>query len=187
MVVLYDPPRTLQETALYQKLHSMEVPPNPIIARHFRVARKLLVELGSCAADLYWRSVFLGPPEEAAIWQPKMLQIIENWNFNMPNSNPASSGYNVTPQFTKLVEILRSCEMDNNCFRGIVIGVSHHSLKFNSWLLNPRLPVKRLPTATMLGELLTLLEDELPHARVACIAGTLRASAKTDVCVVESK
>lgn len=126
MVVLYDPPRTSQETALYSKLHNTDLHSNTMIARHFRIVRKLLIELGSCAADLYWRQVLLGPSPE--IWQPQMLQIIENWKFDMPNSNPASSGYNVTPQFTKLVEILRSCEMNNNYFRGIVIGASYPSL-----------------------------------------------------------
>lgn len=39
----------------------------------------------------------------------------------------------------------------------------------------------------MLGELLTLLEDELPHVRAICIAGTPHAPTPSDVCAMESK
>lgn len=51
-----------------------------------------------------------------------MKELVESWTFDMPNPNPLSSNYNVSPQFTKLVEVLQACETHDDTFRGIIIG-----------------------------------------------------------------
>lgn len=50
MVVLYDSPPARTETALYARLYEMDS--DRTLARQFKYARRVLVELGPCAADL---------------------------------------------------------------------------------------------------------------------------------------
>lgn len=53
---------------------------------------------------------------------PKIREVIESWTFDMPNASPLSSNYNVCPQFSRLVDVLQSCETQDTSFRSVIIG-----------------------------------------------------------------
>lgn len=40
----------------------------------------------------------------------------------MPNLNPSSKSFNVTPKFAKLIQILQCFEAQGEEFRGLVLG-----------------------------------------------------------------
>ncbi|KAJ7937136.1 hypothetical protein B0H13DRAFT_200014 [Mycena leptocephala] len=89
-----------------------------------------------CAADLVWRRALKnidvhnslyseeedddGPLEILNKTKTKIRDTIMNWAFTMPNLDPNSRGFNVTPKFLRLVQILKSCEPYGEDFRGIV-------------------------------------------------------------------
>lgn len=146
LVVQYDSPRPQGETDLYTRLYAMDKELS--LSRHFKNARRILAELGPCAADLVrmpvcfsivpssscypqlWRqaledrSIAKANANEETI-SPAIREFIENWTFDMPNPSPLSTNYNVSPQFSKLVEVLQSCETQDASFRGIIIGLSY--------------------------------------------------------------
>ena len=74
-----------------------------------------------------WRQVVDGAPlmtrkEETVPAQ--VQEFVDKWTFDMPNPSPKSSNYNVTPHFSKLVEILQSCETQDLAFRGVIMSAS---------------------------------------------------------------
>ncbi|KIP10639.1 hypothetical protein PHLGIDRAFT_494339 [Phlebiopsis gigantea 11061_1 CR5-6] len=145
-IVQYDAPSAGQETALYHKLRAMD--DQGQLKRFLKWSRKLLLELGPCAADLLWRQIFLGSIAEAYASQDfeRYRQVVEDWRFDMPSVNPKSTHYNVTPQFTSLLDALRLCGADSHGFNGLIY-------------------VKRPTTAVMLAELLRAVDDDFPHLR----------------------
>ena len=99
--------------------------------------------MGSCASDLIWRRALKDieanvPPtydeDEDAQGQPTISpekarigirDIVKNWVFTMPNLDPTSRGFNVTPKFAKLVQVLKACKVHGDNFRGIIFGLFH--------------------------------------------------------------
>ncbi|KAJ3544007.1 hypothetical protein NM688_g5792 [Phlebia brevispora] len=155
MVVLYDSPPARTETALYARLYEMDS--DRTLARQFKYARRVLVELGPCAADLLWREMLEDSATAKAAGQdkmnPKIREVIESWTFDMPNASPLSSNYNVCPQFSRLVDVLQSCETQHTSFRGVII-------------------VKRPVVAAMIVVLLRKLDDDiLPELRPYAVIG----------------
>lgn len=143
VVVLYGPPSRIAETRLFKQLLRVD-PEESLFRRQFRAARYALAEVGSCASDLIWRrdlqeieagvSSTYEEDEDAQSQssisleraQGSIRDIVKNWVFNMPNLDPNSRGFNVTPKFAKLVEILKSFRIYGDNFRGIVFGGYHH-------------------------------------------------------------
>ena len=139
VIVLYDSPVRTVETRLFKELHQWD-PDENLFRRHFRAARHVLSEVGSCASDLIWRralkeieaSVVLtyeedeDDEEQSGISSDRrrssIRDIIKNWAFSMPNLHSNSRGFNITPKFLKLVKILKSCEPYDDSFRGVVFG-----------------------------------------------------------------
>jgi endoribonuclease Dicer len=139
MVILYGPPLRTAETRLFKRLRQFD-PAETLYRRQFRAARYALADVGSCASDLIWRRALkdIGSniiptyeededaqnqsnmsPEKA---RTQVRDTIKNWVFTMPNLDPSSRGFNVTPKFAKLVQILKSCKLYGDDFRGIVFG-----------------------------------------------------------------
>ncbi|KAI0049624.1 ribonuclease III [Auriscalpium vulgare] len=131
LVVLYQRPSKLQFTSLYRRLR--EIDKDEVhLRRHFSAARHALIELGSCASDLLWRRALADveaavsemdedrDETEESVALLAARDLIKNWDFTMPNLDPSSRGFNVTPKFLKLVQIIRSCQPVTEAFRGIV-------------------------------------------------------------------
>lgn len=139
VVVLYGPPLRVAETRLFKEL--LQFDPEESLFRHqFKAARHALVEVGSCASDLVWRrdlkeiEASVSPvyeEDEDAQGQSStpsdktrssIRDTVKNWVFTMPNLDPSSRGFNVTPKFAKLVQVLKSFKVYGDNFRGIIFG-----------------------------------------------------------------
>jgi endoribonuclease Dicer len=139
MVILYGPPLRTAETRLFKQLRQFD-PAEVLFRRQFRAARHTLAEVGYCASDLIWRRALkdieanVSPtydededaqdqhsisPEKA---RSRIRDTVKNWVFTMPNLDPSSKGFNVTPKFAKLVQLLKSCKLYGDSFRGILFG-----------------------------------------------------------------
>ena len=61
---------------------------------------------------------------EAAIRKIKsnVRETVRNWSFAMPKLDHSARGFNVTPKFAKLLQILKSCRPQGDIFRGIIFG-----------------------------------------------------------------
>ena len=139
-IILYGPPLRTAETRLFKQLHQFD-PAEVLFRRQFRAARHALAEVGSCASDLIWRRALKDieanvsstyEEDEDAQSQPsispekarvRIRDTVKNWVFTMPNLDPTSRGFNVTPKFAKLVQILKSCKLYGDNFRGVVFGL----------------------------------------------------------------
>jgi endoribonuclease Dicer len=66
-------------------------------------------------------------PTDSAVQMAKARQgvyrTIKNWTFTMPNLDPTSRGFNVSPKIAKLVQILQCFQKEGDSFRGIVLGM----------------------------------------------------------------
>jgi len=140
MIALYGPPLRTAETRLFKQLRQFD-PAEVLFRRQFRAARHALAEVGSCASDLIWRRALKAieadvpttyEEDEDAQGQPyispekaraRVRDTVKNWVFTMPNLDPSSRGFNVSPKFAKLVQILKSCKLYGDDFRGIVFGL----------------------------------------------------------------
>ncbi|OCH93588.1 ribonuclease III [Obba rivulosa] len=145
VVFLYDPHRVkIDETSLAQRLREADkgesIPP-----RLFKNSRRVLRELGRCAADLYWRTVVDQLDQH-------LQHIISNWTFDMPNVDTTSPRTNVAPKFGKLVEVLKACEPYAEEFRCVIL-------------------VRRRAVANMIAELLRQIDDELEFIHPAVVTG----------------
>ncbi|KAI0069087.1 ribonuclease III [Artomyces pyxidatus] len=160
VVVLYERPAKLSFTPLYRQLRQVDKD-EVYLRRHFSASRYALVDLGSCASDLLWRralsdiessvaSIYDEDVEtEESMTLLEARDIVRNWDFTMPNLDPSSRGFNVTPKFLKLVQILKACQPYGDSFRAIVF-------------------VRRRATALVMVELLRTLDvgDLRPQAVV---------------------
>jgi endoribonuclease Dicer len=135
-VILYDSPIRITDTKLFKQLHQLD-PSGSLFRRHFKAARYALIEVGACASDLVWRRALkeieagVSPSyeeeEESRVQSEgnatkRILDIIKNSVFPMPNLDSSSRGFNVTPKFARLVQILKGCQPYGESFRGIVFG-----------------------------------------------------------------
>jgi endoribonuclease Dicer len=139
IVVLYDRPMRSTDTKLFKQLHQLESAESTFRS-YFHAARHALLELGSCASDLVWRralkdiesrvpslyeedeEVDSQVGEKLGKGRSSIRGTIKNWVYAMPNLDSSSKGYNVTPKFSRLVQILDSCKPYGETFRGIVFG-----------------------------------------------------------------
>ncbi|KZV65685.1 hypothetical protein PENSPDRAFT_737573 [Peniophora sp. CONT] len=137
LVVFHERLDQLPLTPLYRKLHEAD-PEEQYLRRYFSASRHVLVEVGTCASELVWRRaanviessiVELDEDEEPDPEAPQtkerlakleILNVIKHWDFSMPNLDATSRGFNVTPKFLKLAQILKSCQPYGEDFRGIV-------------------------------------------------------------------
>lgn len=99
-----------------------------------------LQDVGACGSDLAWRKALndieavevpVNGPEtgekiktsnDMAKAKANVVSTIKNYIFAMPNIDPSSRGFNVTPKFLKLIQVLKACEPYGESFRGIIFG-----------------------------------------------------------------
>ncbi|KAJ7276292.1 hypothetical protein B0H12DRAFT_1227452 [Mycena haematopus] len=167
VVIVYDRMRRPTETQLFRRILSLDTSEN-IFRREFKEARRVAVEVGMCASDLVWRRALKnidvdislyseeedddGPLEILNKTRAKIRDTIQNWAFTMPNLDPNSRRFNVTPKFLLLVQILRSCEPYREDFRGIVF-------------------VKRRAVALAIADLMPLLGEDVAFIRAHALTG----------------
>ncbi|KAH7916192.1 hypothetical protein BJ138DRAFT_996390 [Hygrophoropsis aurantiaca] len=103
-------------------------------SREFKIARNLLAEVGPCASDLSLRRALQTTPmpddagtDGSVTIQRSVQRFIEEWAFAIPNADITSKGFNVTPKFAQLLQILKSCKAYGEDFRGIIF-VHHREL-----------------------------------------------------------
>ncbi|KAJ7228751.1 hypothetical protein GGX14DRAFT_346266 [Mycena pura] len=178
LVLLYDKTHGSVETELLRRIRSWDTS-EAIFRRYFVEARRVQADVGSCAADLVWRralknididDTFPSADDEYYGDEPTrnlnrakfdIKATVKNWAFTMPNLDPNSRSFNVTPKFLRLVQILKSCEAYDEEFRGIVF-------------------VRRRATASAISDLITMLGEHVGfiHAFVFTRQGSLRENDK---------
>ena len=185
IVVLYDCPMRSADTKLFKQLHHLD-PGETTFGPYFQAARYTLLEVGACASDLVWRRALKDietrvPPsyedeevdgqagEKPGKARSIIRRTIKNWVYAMPNLDSSSKGYNVTPKFSRLVQILDSCKPYGESFRGIVFGKPVHSPLLR-WVPNS-LIVQRRVIALALTDILRHLVDQMTHIRPYALTG----------------
>lgn len=136
VVITYDPPTPISETALQQCLHTLD-PWETSIKEFLKASHCVAVQLGSCAADLILRHsitdlgyatsyhVGSGDGDVSSDLSDVLLNIrnaVKSWRYPVPNIDASSDGFNVTPKFLELYKILKCCEPYGQSFRGVVFG-----------------------------------------------------------------
>ncbi|KAG7449599.1 ribonuclease III [Guyanagaster necrorhizus] len=105
-----------------------------VLAQHLEASRRVVEELGPCASDLVWRRALGDIETSLSTWDEhddddaapeialkvSVRDIVKNWTFAMPNLDIGSRGFNVTPKFLRLVQILKACDPLDMRFRGLV-------------------------------------------------------------------
>lgn len=177
VVIQYEPSHTRPHTKLTQDIHQLD-PSGNVCESLFRDAHCALQELGSCASDLVWRRALkeIGTISEQDTDDSiekganEIRDLIENWDFSMPNANPSSRGFNVTPKFFRLTQVLRAHEPCGDDFRGIILGehVLHSIL-----LLCLHCVVRQGCVATIMADMLRVMTDGLEFLRPFAVAGNL--------------
>ncbi|KAG9317557.1 hypothetical protein JVU11DRAFT_1764 [Chiua virens] len=161
VVVQYEPAHAQSQSKLTQNIHQLD-PTWSTCYLLLRDAQYAVQELGSCAGDLVWRRALKDieifseldddDPSDKGINEVRNL--IENWDFSMPNANPSSRGFNVTPKFARLVEVLRAYGPCGDDFRGIVL-------------------VRQDCVATIMADMLRVMTDGLEFLRPLALTGNL--------------
>ena len=177
VVIQYEPTHTRSQSRLTQDIHQLD-PSGSMCESLFRDADCALQELGSCAGDLVWRRALKGigmipecgtddPVEKGA---SEIRNLIENWDFSMPNANPSSRGFNVTLKFSRLIQVLRAYEPCGDDFRGIIFGehVPHHN-RFFAHIAQ----VRQGCVAAVMADLLRVMTDGLEFLRPFAVTGNL--------------
>ncbi|KAK0486056.1 hypothetical protein IW261DRAFT_1582129 [Armillaria novae-zelandiae] len=113
------PSNTRQKTIL-DEISSLD-PSGRVFPQYLEASRRVLEELGPCASDLVWRRALRDMEISVSTWDdheddatPEMVlnapvrDIIKNWTFAMPNLDIGSRGFNVSPKFLRLVQILKA-------------------------------------------------------------------------------
>ncbi|KAF7301346.1 hypothetical protein MIND_00699800 [Mycena indigotica] len=124
---------------LSQRLQALD-PSHPALKQ----AQYIDEHVGTCAADFFWCNYSKnGPTTEQ---DAKLVQIIKNWNYTVPNLDPTSPGFNVSPKFLRLFQIVKAFEPYGKDFRGIIF-------------------VKCRITATVIAQLFSMLSELLPSIK----------------------
>ncbi|KAF9226467.1 hypothetical protein BS17DRAFT_775670 [Gyrodon lividus] len=160
VVIQYEPAHANSDTGLTQQVRELDV--GELICRNlFRDAHYALNELGPCASDLVWRRATKEAETIPEYDHDPMVnaendirELIKNWVFSMPNANPSSRGFNVTPKFSKLIQVLKACRPYGNYFRGIIF-------------------VQRTSVANVMADLLRTINDDLGFLRPFALTGEL--------------
>ncbi|KAK0454722.1 hypothetical protein EV421DRAFT_1758788 [Armillaria borealis] len=125
IIVLYDRafPSNRRQKTILDEITSLD-PSGRVFPQYLEASRRVLEELGPCASDLVWRRALRDIETSVSTWDdhddddatPEMVlnapvrDIIKNWTFAMPNLDISSRGFNVSPKFLRLVQILKACE-----------------------------------------------------------------------------
>lgn len=175
IIVVYRPSLLSEETRLCKRLHQFD-PEEVFFPRHFNSSRLALAEIGSYASDQVWRSALediedtdlpfsivetSGSSLDNISKQKAKLSIcesIKSWPMPVPNFDPSSPEFNVTPKFAKLVQVLKSCRSQDEAFRCIIFGWLRLTLIV--WKFTKNIPVhKRAVALAMLATFKTVQED----------------------------
>jgi endoribonuclease Dicer len=91
-------------------------------------------------------------PMDSAVLTAKARQgvyrTIKNWTFTMPNLDPTSRGFNVSPKIARLVQILQCFQKAGDSFRGIVFGMGYLFLSEHR-LISLKCDVESLPLQSL--------------------------------------
>ncbi|KAG6890960.1 hypothetical protein C0995_000917 [Termitomyces sp. Mi166 len=172
VVLFYEKAPLAVTSTLVEELQSL----HPIgstdgfVQKHFDDSRSVLVEVGTCASDLFWRRALKESNalssceirvESERIPIPEPIQnCIRDWTFTLPNLDTASPKLNVTRKFVMLVNALRSCGPYGEAFRGIIF-------------------VKKWVVALAIRDLLRMLDDSPLFFRPLIVtSGVLHASSE---------
>ncbi|TFK28818.1 hypothetical protein FA15DRAFT_664885 [Coprinopsis marcescibilis] len=133
-VVLFDRPEAEanQVISLYAELQGVDSS-EQVIGKQLREAGHVATQLGLCATDLFLRkelrhfgrnlpewSADMDESDPAEASRLKIRDTIKNWTFSMPNLDPSSKGFNVTPKFLRLVQVLEACSEYGEALRCII-------------------------------------------------------------------
>lgn len=141
VVVTYDVHQyKTTQTALSRLIRQTDTQGLVFRHRHYSIASRIYSELGSCAADLYWRHALAElddsgdsikessnvavPPNSVWSVRRELADVIHRWTFNVPDVERTSVKFNVSPKFAKLVEVLKERVHDEVAFRGLIFGMS---------------------------------------------------------------
>ncbi|KAI6105665.1 hypothetical protein F5141DRAFT_1189462 [Pisolithus sp. B1] len=126
VVVQYEPPSSSQDTKLTERIRAIQSSESSL-SEAFSAARHVIRELGPCACDLMWRRGMKGDAlaikddgDAVAKVTSELQNLIKGWSFAMPNVNSSSQGFNVSPKFARLIQILNTCKLYGDKFRGII-------------------------------------------------------------------
>ncbi|KAH6914993.1 hypothetical protein BKA70DRAFT_1257649 [Coprinopsis sp. MPI-PUGE-AT-0042] len=164
-VVLYDRADNHIPSQLFVKIQAID-PEFPCL----RDATHIAAEIGNCASDLTFRGALQGlekdlPAHSASSGSTQVQQriqirdLIRNWTFTMPNTNPSSDGFNVSHKLLRLIQTLEACSEYGEDFRGIIF-------------------VQRRATAVALVEMLKMLPDRLRFIRAVSVDGKMRTQSQ---------
>ncbi|KAJ8523549.1 hypothetical protein ONZ45_g63 [Pleurotus djamor] len=162
-VLSYHPAQSGLDTQLMKDLKQLD-PQEHIFGRYFRASRCVLTEVGPCAADLVWRRSLpelsrlpnqqlqsqadseRGPSGNTESNVAELINTVKNWPYTMPNLDPTSRGFNVTPKFIKLTHVIRASSTTGKDFRGLIF-------------------VRKRTTAFAIADMLRSLGDDLVNIR----------------------
>ncbi|KAI0939123.1 hypothetical protein AcV5_000626 [Taiwanofungus camphoratus] len=126
LVMLYDRADSVT-TSLSNQLCQADTA-GVIPSRLYKVAHDVFVELGSCGADMFWshalhdiwKTPLTSGDATANMAKSAIREVMRSWSFQRPCTDDSSTKHNVSPKFTKLVEVLKTCKYGED-FRGLVI------------------------------------------------------------------
>ncbi len=140
--------------------------------RHYRRARRVFVQLGSFATNAWWRDALeklLAEPApsegRAAIVQAGLDIVKDQGATDKLQANPNSPMCNVTPKFSKLLQVLQPCASYGDQFRAVLFGMSGLFHAYDSRNLFYVTPVKDRVVAQALPRLLQATGAQLPFVR----------------------
>ena len=125
LVVEYDPQPNL-DTPLSANLRKVDPEWSLILPCYYRRASRICKQLGSFAAELYWRNVsnvLLKGSKDQHDPVRAGLEILTEFNVLKPfviSTNPPT--FNASSKFIRLLQILRPCVNYGDHFRGIIFG-----------------------------------------------------------------
>ncbi|KAI0751319.1 hypothetical protein C8Q80DRAFT_1098350 [Daedaleopsis nitida] len=150
----YDPPRAEHE--LFEKIH--EIDPRGAIFRphHYRRASRILRQLGSFAAGLYWKEgidTVLNTPDGPESNTTDIRRSLEALKKQFPEDKldvrAGSASYNATPKLDKVLQVLKLVANNGTDFRGVVYVQDRAVAHILSEVLNNELPF--IQAATLCG------------------------------------
>ncbi|KAL4075936.1 hypothetical protein J3A83DRAFT_4088626 [Scleroderma citrinum] len=174
VVIQYEAAFSVSDTKLTEQIRLLNSSES-MFSTTFAAARHVLNELGPCASDLTWRramkeNTLTAEHESDSASASEIIaavhRLVKNWIFSMPNVNPSSRGFNVTPKLARLVQLLKIHESYGDRFRGIIL-------------------VGRRAVATAMADMLCTLTDDLAFLRPLALIGQLpliNQQAQHDVC-----
>ncbi|CAK5275583.1 unnamed protein product [Mycena citricolor] len=127
LVLIYDSAAASEDAEELHRRVAAISPASRVVTKYLKRSRRVASCIGPWPAELVWRhaiedgSHFLRAAEqEMGLGALKDLtQLIRDWEFHEPDLVPSSQGFNVTPKFQRLVEILKASRSE--AFRGIII------------------------------------------------------------------